>query len=194
VSSLRWIKTLGSRLIDLEPEQDGCSEGDGRQEYLWAPVVARRHAAPVFQATEHYLDPVPPFVSTLVVFDGLGSGLPARDARLYALVLRGFTKPIRVIATVGQKPLRRWKVAAPVESLTSPAVMKKRIGRQFSSVMACNLVPLADCANRLPGNASCRLWFGLPLGTFPAEIPYRAVIRRPRPPFSTQGLRPCGAL
>jgi hypothetical protein len=47
-----------SRLTDLEPEQDGCCECDGGQEYLWAPVVARRHAAPVFQATEHNLDPV----------------------------------------------------------------------------------------------------------------------------------------
>jgi hypothetical protein len=101
----------GSRLTDLEPEQDGCCECDGGQEYLWAPVVARRHAAPVFQATEHNLDPVAAFVSTLVVFDGLGSGLPARDARLYLLVLRGFTKPVRVIAWVGQKPLRRWKTA-----------------------------------------------------------------------------------
>jgi hypothetical protein len=46
-----------------------------------------RHAAPVFQATEHNLDPVAAFVSTLVVFDGLGSGLTTWDAGLYPLVL-----------------------------------------------------------------------------------------------------------
>ena len=62
---------LGSRLIDLEPEQDSGCERDGGQEHLGASVVTRGYASPVFQASEHDFDPVAPFVATLVVFDGL---------------------------------------------------------------------------------------------------------------------------
>ena len=61
---------LGSRLIDLQPEQDGRGERHGGQEDLWAPVVTGGHAAPVLQASEHDLDPVAPFVASLVVADG----------------------------------------------------------------------------------------------------------------------------
>lgn len=75
---------LGSRLIDLQPEQDGCCEGDCRQEYLWAPVVSGGDPSPILQATEHGLDPVTWFVATLVIFDELVARLSSWDARRYS--------------------------------------------------------------------------------------------------------------
>ncbi len=91
---------LGSRLIDLQPEQDGCDEGDCRQEYLWASVVSGCDPSPVFQAAKHYLDAVASFIATLVIFDGLGARLSSRDAGLYSLIYKGLPEPIRVISSV----------------------------------------------------------------------------------------------
>jgi hypothetical protein len=96
------LRALGSRLIDLQPEQDGCCEDDCRQEYLWASIVSGGDSSPVFQAAEHYLDPVASFVATLVIFDGLGARLSFRDAGRYSLIYKGLPEPIRVISSVSQ--------------------------------------------------------------------------------------------
>lgn len=47
---------LGSGLID--PQDEGCSEGDRRQEGVSTSVVSGVDASPVFEACEHVLDPV----------------------------------------------------------------------------------------------------------------------------------------
>ena len=65
------LLALGSRLIDLQPEQDCSSESDGREEYLWASVISGGDAPPILQASEHDFDAVASFVAALVVSDRL---------------------------------------------------------------------------------------------------------------------------
>ena len=62
------------------------------------------HPSPILQPPEHILDPVPSLVAALVVFGGFVAGAPAGDAGLDAPVLQGFTKPVSVVALVGQQP------------------------------------------------------------------------------------------
>lgn len=45
---------------------------------ICASVVAGCDSAPVFQSTEHNLDPVAPFVAPFAVADGFSTRLPAR--------------------------------------------------------------------------------------------------------------------
>ena len=98
------LPRLGSRLIDLEPEQDGCRERNGGQEDLRASVVAGRDAPPILQAPKHDLDPVAALVPTLVIFDRCATGLPARDARRDPFVYQGIAEPVRVISPIGKHP------------------------------------------------------------------------------------------
>src|SRR3546814_19735558 len=46
-------------------EDDGCGEGDGGEEGLRAPIVARGDPPPVLEAAEHDLDEVAAFVAVL---------------------------------------------------------------------------------------------------------------------------------
>ena len=89
---------------------EGSGEGDGGEKDFRAPVVARCDASPVFQAPEHDLDPVSPFVAALVVLDGFVTGAPAGDAGLDALVSQGLPEPVRVIAAIAEQPLRLGQV------------------------------------------------------------------------------------
>lgn len=85
---------MSGLVLTSQPEDDGCGERDSREEDLWAPVVSRCDPPPVLQPAEHDLDPIAAFVAALVIFDLLGSGLPARDARLYPRVFQGFSEPV----------------------------------------------------------------------------------------------------
>jgi hypothetical protein len=58
-----------------------------------------------FQPAEHDLDPVAPFVTTLVVLNRFLPLLPARDAGAYPFVLQRFPEPISVIATIHEQPI-----------------------------------------------------------------------------------------
>ncbi len=88
------------------PEHDGCGDCDGRKEELWAPVVAGGYTEPVFQITEHNLEPVVVFVARLVVLSGFAARLPTWDAGLYPFVFQRFAELVGIIAPVFQQPLR----------------------------------------------------------------------------------------
>ena len=67
-----------------QPEDDGCSDADGREEGVGASVVAGVDASPVFEAAEHDLDLVALAVQRWVMRDSdLAVGL-GRDAGLDA--------------------------------------------------------------------------------------------------------------
>jgi hypothetical protein len=102
----------GSGLVlASKPEHDGCGEGDGGEEDLWASVVACSDPPPVLEPSEHDLDPVASFVAALVMLDGVAARLPAGNAGPYPLVFQRFPEPISVITAVGEQPLRLWQVA-----------------------------------------------------------------------------------
>ena len=42
----------------IEPEDDGCSDADGRHEGVGAAIIAGMDAPPVFDFAEHILDAV----------------------------------------------------------------------------------------------------------------------------------------
>ena len=115
--------------LTLEPEDDDRCESSGGYEDDRAPVVSGRKAAPIFQASEHDLDAVAAFV----VSNGLLPALPAGDAGHYPFVFQRLSEPVGIIAPVGQHPLGPGRLlsmaAAPVSSLTEPAVTNMRIGR-----------------------------------------------------------------
>lgn len=127
-----------------EPEDDGGRERDGREADGWAAVVASGDAAPIRQTAEHDLDAAARPVAALVVSDRLIARSAARDAGLDALGFQGVPEPIGVITTVAKQPCAfgrsSSKAAAPVYSLTCPAVMKKLNGRPSASLTACSLV------------------------------------------------------
>lgn len=87
------------------PDHDGCGEGGGGEEALRASVVAGCTPSPVLQMPGHDFDPVAAFVTAPVVFECRAARLPARDAWLYLLVLQRFSKPVGIIAPVGEQPL-----------------------------------------------------------------------------------------
>ncbi len=51
----------------IDPEDEGCSEGDSRQEGVSTSVVSGVDASPVFEACEHVLDPVTLPVSDRII-------------------------------------------------------------------------------------------------------------------------------
>ena len=84
-----------------QPEDDGCSDADGREEGVGASVVAGVDASPVFEAAEHDLDLVALAVQLSVMRDSdLAVGL-GRDAGLDAALGQGISEPVAVIAFVG---------------------------------------------------------------------------------------------
>ena len=64
---------------------------------------------PVFQATEHNPHPLSPFVTPLVIFDGLVARLSLWDAVRYPLIYNSFTKPICIISPICQKSVDGWQ-------------------------------------------------------------------------------------
>ncbi len=93
---------LGSGLI---ARNDCCRESDGREEDLWASVIAWCHSSPVLEATEHALDAIAALVSLLVVFDLCLAGRPGRDARVKSPICQCVPEPIRIVAPVGEQPV-----------------------------------------------------------------------------------------
>jgi len=79
-----------------------------RAEIPLGTVVSGGDPPPVFQAAKLYLNPVPSFVASLVIFDGLVARLSAGDAGPYSLFYKGLTKLIRAIYPVPQKPEVGW--------------------------------------------------------------------------------------
>ena len=53
-----------------------------------------------FQSAEHDLDPVAPFVATLVAFHRFLALFPARDAGAYPFVFQRFPEPVGIISAV----------------------------------------------------------------------------------------------
>ena len=51
---------------DLYPKYTGCGEHDGREKYCWASVVACWDAYPIFTPTEHPLDAVGLFLTSII--------------------------------------------------------------------------------------------------------------------------------
>ncbi len=91
---------------------DGCGEGDGREEDLGAAaVVSGRDAPPILEPAEHALDPVAPLVAALVIFDWRLALISAGDAGAYPFVLQRFPKPVRVIAAIPEQPFDLWQAA-----------------------------------------------------------------------------------
>lgn len=68
-------------------------------------------AQPVLEPTRHDLDAVEAFAPAFVVSHSFGPGLSAGDALSYALVLKGFSEPIGVIATIPKQPFDVWQAA-----------------------------------------------------------------------------------
>ena len=58
-----------AQATDAYPEQDRCRAGDGRQEDYRASVAAGRDPAPVFQPSQHVLNPVAVAINPGVVWD-----------------------------------------------------------------------------------------------------------------------------
>ncbi len=65
------LTRLDSRLIKLQPEQDGSCECNRREEDLRAPVISGSNRPLVLYTSEHDLNPVTAFVAALVVLDRL---------------------------------------------------------------------------------------------------------------------------
>lgn len=85
---------LGSRRIDLEPEQNCCYERNGVWKYLRALVIAGCHTYPILQSAKHYLNPVSSLVSTPVILDDLAALFSDQDTRCYTHAYKSFAKPI----------------------------------------------------------------------------------------------------
>lgn len=77
---------------------DGGSEGAGRQEGGWAPIVAVSDTAPVVQTAEYDLDAAAASIAALVVSDRLVTRSTARDAGFKPLGVQSIPEPVNVIA------------------------------------------------------------------------------------------------
>lgn len=76
------------RLRGSQTEEHGCAEGYGGEEDGRAGIISGSDSPPAFQAPAHDLYPVTPFVSGLVVADGLGSGFAPWEAERDPLRIR----------------------------------------------------------------------------------------------------------
>lgn len=123
-----------------QQEFDGCGEGNGGEEDVRAPFAARDNLAPVFQALEHDLVPVAALVAALIVLDGFSAQLPAREKKLYTLISQRFAEESGIAAPVFQQSLHICHAAAPLEPPTSPAVMKRWVGRTSEPVTESSLM------------------------------------------------------
>jgi len=104
------LASLGSRLIDRQSQNmtvaaRGPRMRGRRQEGLGASVIAGCDPAPIFQATEHDLDPVAAAVAPLVVSDSFAARLPTGDAGAYPLVFQRISEPVCVVTPVCDHPL-----------------------------------------------------------------------------------------
>ena len=109
---------------------------------MGASVVAGVDAPPVFEASEHVLDPVTGFVEFLVIGDLLDAVRFRRDAGRNAARQQGGAQPIGVVAFVADQGLG---VRQPVDDEGRaleidiwPSVSSKMSGRPLSSQTACN--------------------------------------------------------
>ena len=93
----------------IEIEGDCSGDADSREEGVRAAIVAGGNAAPVFQAPEHVLDPVPLAIEHLVVCDRHFAAPGRRNAGLDALSDKSGSEPVAVIAPVGDQACGLWE-------------------------------------------------------------------------------------
>ena len=93
----------------IEIEGDCSSDADSREEGVCAAIVTGGNAAPVFQAPEHVLDPVPLAIERLVVCDWRFAASGRWNAGLDALSDQGGSEPVAVIAPVGDQACGLWE-------------------------------------------------------------------------------------
>jgi len=84
-----------------EPEGDGGSERDSREEVGGKLVVAGRDAAEVFEPAEGVLDQVSRSVALSIVADRAFSARATRDDRDFAVAPERPAKGVRIVALVG---------------------------------------------------------------------------------------------
>ena len=127
-----------------QPAYDSGDESDGREEYLWAPVIAGFHTSPILEPAEHNLDPITPFVAAFVIFDGGLAFLPTRDSGSYPFVVQGFFEPIGVATSISEQPIDIGQAAqkslCPDVITHLPSGYKQVQWGALLSQMACNLV------------------------------------------------------
>ena len=87
---------------------------------MGASIIARCDAPPVLDPAEHVFDPVSLPVERFVVVDWLLAVAPWRDAGLDPFVSQSLTKPVSVIAAIGQQV---FGVGQTVEQVASPFVI-----------------------------------------------------------------------
>lgn len=80
----------------LQPEDNGGSEGDGREKGGWAALVAPYDAAPVLETAKHDLAAIAAAIAKQVLPDGLVARFSAWNVGLDALGLQDVPEPVNV--------------------------------------------------------------------------------------------------
>ena len=133
---------------------------------------------PVFQATEHNLHPLPPFVAPLVIFDGLVARLSLWDVARYPLISNSFTKPICIISPICQKSvgggqaIRRDSGLSVIADLASSQEERDRPPNYFIHDRQLGI----DTTLGPPNQASAPLFFNRRLDAVQCALTYVASI------------------
>ena len=134
---------------------------------------------PVFQATEHNLHPLPPFVAPLVIFDGLVARHSLWDAARYPSIYNSFTKPICIISPICQKSvgggqaIRRDSGLSVIADLASSQEERDRPPNYFIHDMQHGI----DTTLGPPNQASTPPFFNRILDAVPCALRYVASIK-----------------
>src|SRR5215211_2126018 len=105
ILSVIWLGPLHrvpTHLVD--PEADGCNEGESGEEVLGQPVVSGRDAPPVLEPAEHAFDEIAPAVRLAAHRAGPLAARTRRDHRLDVMCGEQSSEGISIIGFVAEQP------------------------------------------------------------------------------------------